>query len=71
VFAQQQSFVVTIVGDKKRFAIRDDRMTKRHRFGGGRNFISNDAWQSRACQVGDHRLEVQEGLESTCASSAW
>jgi hypothetical protein len=30
---------VTIVGDKKRFAIRNDRVTKRHRFSGGSGFI--------------------------------
>ena len=57
---------VTIVGDKKRFAIRDDRMTKRHRFGGGRGFIKQRRIGNlERCQVGDHRLEVEEGFEST------
>ena len=41
-------------------------MTKRHRFGGGRGFIKQRRIGNlERCQVSDHRLEVEEGFEST------
>src|SRR5436305_12200862 len=49
---------MTIIGDKKRFPIRNNRVTKRHRFSGGRGFVQEGRiCDVERCQVDDHLLK--------------
>src|SRR5205823_10574322 len=55
---------MTIVSDKKRFAIRNDRMAKRHCLGRRSRFIQKRSiGDLEPSQIGDHRLKVEEGFE--------
>ena len=55
---------MTIVSDKKRFAISSDCMTKRHRFSCSRGFIKQRGiGDLEPCQVGDHGLKIEEGFK--------
>src|SRR5947199_1316626 len=55
---------VTIVSDKKCFAISSDCMTKRHRFSCSRGFIKQRGiGDLEPRQVGDHGLKIEEGFK--------
>ena len=59
------SLGMTIVGDEKFVSTGSDRMTKRHRFGGGGRFVQ----KRRVCdiepsQIGRHRLEIYQRLQT-------
>ena len=55
---------MTIVSDKKRFAIRNDRMAKRHCLGRRSRFVQERSiGDLEPSQIGDHRLKVEQGFE--------
>src|SRR5262249_27963353 len=55
---------MTIVSDKKRFAVRNGRITKRHCFAGGGCFVQQGCIRNiERRQIYDHLLEIEQRLE--------
>ena len=56
---------MAIVCDEKHFSIGNDRMTKRHRFGGGGGFIEKRRVRDiERGKIGNHRLKIKQRFES-------
>ena len=55
---------MTIIIDEEGFAIWNDRVTKRHRFGGSSGFVQQRCVRDvERSQVHDHLLEIEECFE--------